>query len=117
LQYRQQWILDENFCIIGVAIEPYTDKSFRQQLIKDIKEFVTDPAARKYGLQLANRVYYIPGNFSDAKVYTQLKKKLAVLESKKASKNCLFYFAAPPEFMETIAVRLGKAALLTEKKR
>src|SRR5476649_1608404 len=60
-------LLDENFCIIGIAIEPYTDKSFRKQLIKDIKEFVTDPAARKYGLLLVNRVHYISGDFSDPK--------------------------------------------------
>ena len=108
-------LLDENICIIGVAIEPYTDTSFREQLIKDINEFVTDPAAKEYGLLLVKRVYYISGDFSDPEVYSLLKNKLAQLESEKASKNCLFYFAAPPEFIETIAVNLGEAALLSEK--
>src|ERR1700679_447497 len=107
-------LLDENFCIIGVAKEPYTDKSFRKQLLSDIKEFVTDDATKKFGLGLVDRVYYISGDFSDPHVYTQLKSKLATLEAEKASKNCLFYFAAPPEFVETIAVHLGKASLLTE---
>lgn len=108
-------LLNENFCIVGVAIEPYTDESFRKQLIKDIKEFVVDPAAKKYGLQLVKRVQYISGDFSDAKVYTLLKKQLAKLETLKASKNCLFYFAAPPAFMETIAIELSKASLLVEQ--
>ena len=108
-------LLDENFCIIGVAIEPYTDASFREQLIKDINEFVTDPEAKEYGLRLVKRVYYISGDFSDSNVYTLLKNKLAQLESEKASKNCLFYFAAPPEFMETIAIKLSEATLLSEK--
>jgi glucose-6-phosphate 1-dehydrogenase len=108
-------LLDENFCIIGVAQEPYKDTSFRNQLVKNIKTFVTDPAARKYGLELAKRVYYLSGEFEDPKVYSQLKKKIAELELKKnASKNCLFYFAAPPQCMETIATRLSKAALLSE---
>ena len=63
-------LLDENFCIVGVAIEPYTDESFREQLIKDINEFITDPAAKKFGSALVNRVYYISGDFSDPNVYT-----------------------------------------------
>jgi glucose-6-phosphate 1-dehydrogenase len=109
-------LLDDNFCIVGVAIESYTDASFREQLIKDINEFVTDEAAKKFGLLLVNRVYYISGDFSDPKVYTILKDKLAALATEKASKNCIFYFAAPPDFMQTIAVALSNVSLLSEKK-
>lgn len=108
-------LLDQNFCIVGVARKPYTDASFREQLIKDINEFVTDPEAKKFGLLLANRVYYISGDFSDSNVYILLKNKLTELAAKKASKNCLFYFAAPPELTETIAIELSKASLLAEK--
>jgi glucose-6-phosphate 1-dehydrogenase len=108
-------LLNEDFCIIGVAIEPYTDTTFREQLIKDINEFITDADAKKWGLEFVNRVYYLSGDFADPKVYIALSNKLAELEAEKASKNCLFYFAAPPEFMETIAVELNKAELLTEK--
>ncbi|MGB6976105.1 MAG: glucose-6-phosphate dehydrogenase [Gammaproteobacteria bacterium] len=107
-------LLDENFCIVGVAKEPYNDESFRQQLIKDINDFITDPKVKKFALSLVNRVYYISGDFSDPKSYTLLKKKLTTLASEKASKNWLFYFAAPPQFMSTIAKELGKAQLLSE---
>jgi glucose-6-phosphate 1-dehydrogenase len=108
-------LLDENFCIVGVAMEPYTDKSFRIQLKKNINEFVTEPAAKKFGLSLVNSVYYISGDFSDSKVYVTLKQKLDLLTKEKASSNFLFYFAAPPECMETIATKLGSAALLKEE--
>src|ERR1700691_488247 len=54
-------LLDEKFCIVGVSQEHYTDKTFRAQLKKDIKEFVTDEASKKYGLSLVNRVYYLSG--------------------------------------------------------
>lgn len=108
-------LLDENFCIVGIAKESYTNESFREQLIKNVDEFVTDPEAKKYGLLLINRVYYISGDFSDPNVYTVLKNKLAELATEKASKNCLFYFAAPPEFMQTIAIELSKASLLSEE--
>ncbi|HEX4045834.1 MAG TPA: glucose-6-phosphate dehydrogenase [Gammaproteobacteria bacterium] len=108
-------LLAENFCIVGVAKESYTSESFRQQLIKDIDEFVTDPAAKQYGLALINRVFYLSGDFSDPTVYTQLKTMLEKLAVEKASKNYLFYFAVPPEFIETITVALSKTALLTEE--
>ena len=107
-------LLDENFCIVGVAKEPFNNESFREQLIKDIHEFITDPEAKNYALLLVNRVYYISGDFADPTVYTMLKNKIAELETQKASKNCIFYFAAPPEFMETIATQLNNASLLIE---
>jgi glucose-6-phosphate 1-dehydrogenase len=107
-------LLAENFCIIGVAIEPFNNESFREQLIKNINEFITDPAAKEFGLRLVNRVYYISGDFADPNVYTILKNKLAELDTQKASKNFLFYFAAPPQFMETITEELGKTGLLSE---
>jgi glucose-6-phosphate 1-dehydrogenase len=108
-------LLNENFCIVGVALEPYTDDSFREQLKKDIHEFVTDPSAQKFGLSLADKVYYISGNFSDSKVYITLKNKLDALVKNGASENFIFYFASPPESMETIATELGSASLLNEE--
>jgi len=107
-------LLDENFCIVGIAMEKYTTKTFQDQLKKNITEFVTDPDAKKYGLTLANRVSYISGDFADPKVYSELKNTLKKLEAAKASKNYLFYFAAPPDFMETIATQLSQADLLSE---
>lgn len=88
-------LLDENFCIVGVAKEPYTTESFREQLIKNINEFITEPSAKEFGLHLVNHVYYISGDFADSNVYTTLKNKLTELTTLKASKNYLFYFAAP----------------------
>lgn len=107
-------LLDDNFSILGVAIEPYTTDTFREYLNKNINEFVTDPSSNQFGHTLANRVYYISGDFSDFKVYKDLKTKLADLESTVHNKNVLFYFAAPPEFMATIAEGLNKEQLLSE---
>jgi len=108
-------LLDESFSIVGVAIEKFTTRSFHNQLKKDVKEFVTDRSAKKYGLSLINRVQYISGDFSDHQVYVELKHLLEKMESKKASHNYLFYFAAPPEFISTIAHGLNRVKLLTEK--
>lgn len=108
-------LLDENFSVVGVAKDNYTEESFREQLIKNIDLFVTDPEAKKYGHFLAGRVHYISGDFSDPAVYDHLKNKLEQLEKEKASKNCLFYFAVSPTFIETISTQLHHASLLTEE--
>jgi glucose-6-phosphate 1-dehydrogenase len=109
-------LLAQEFCIIGIGSEPYTTKSFREQMTKNIKEFVIDSAAHKFGLALLDRMYYIAGNFSDADLYLKLKNMLKKLEKQKSSPNILFYFAAPPQFMPVIAMKLGKTDLLSEEK-
>jgi glucose-6-phosphate 1-dehydrogenase len=108
-------LLDENFCIVGVSIEPFNDQTFREQLIKDIDEFVTDPDAKKFGLKLIEHIYYISGDFNDANVYLRLKNKLAELAAHYASKNCIFYLASPPQMIEPITLQLSKASLLKEQ--
>ncbi len=108
-------LLDENFCIVGVAMEKFTTKSFQAQLTKDVKQFITDPAAKKFGLSLVRQVQYISGSFSDHAVYVELKNTLEKLTTKKASKNYLFYFASPPQFIGVIASQLNRVKLLTEE--
>lgn len=108
-------LLDEKFCIVGVSMESYTDETFREQLIKQINEFVEDPSAKQFGIKLAKRVYYCSGEFSDPSVYGELKNRLTDLGTTLGNKNVLFYFAAPPEFMSTIAVRLSDVDLLSEE--
>jgi glucose-6-phosphate 1-dehydrogenase len=108
-------LLDENFCIVGVAMEHYTTQSFQAQLSKDVQQFITDPASKKFALSLIKRVFYISGTFTDHKTYVELKNTLKSLEVKQWSKNYLFYFAAPPEFIAPIATRLNQVKLLAEK--
>lgn len=110
-------LLNENFCIVGVSIEPFNTQTFRKQLIKDIHKFIPDKATKKYALHLVNRVYYLSGDFANFNTYKDLKDKLNELTEADASKNWLFYFAAPPRFMETIAIHLSKAGLLDENKK
>lgn len=108
-------LLDDNFCVIGIAKDDYTEDAFRKHLKKNIDAFVNDPDANKYGHSLASHVHYIAGDFYDPAVYTSLKNKLALLATKKASKNCLFYFAVPPMFIDPITTQLNNASLLSEE--
>jgi glucose-6-phosphate 1-dehydrogenase len=108
-------LLDKNFTVVGVAADDYTTDSFRTYLKKSIKEFIPDVDAEKYGMGVAEKVEYIQGNFDDQKTYDQLRDTLKDLQKHKASKNAIFYFASPPQFMEPIASGLSKAGLLNEE--
>jgi glucose-6-phosphate 1-dehydrogenase len=110
-----QGLLDDKFCIVGISQEPYSHETFREQLKKNVNEFIKDPAAKQFGLALTERVSYYSGDFSDPKTYNQLKDTLQALESKAGNKNVLFYFAAPPAYMSNIATELNNAGLLIEE--
>ena len=109
-------LLDEHFHIIGLGGDSFTNEKFRDRLKQDIKQFVVNPAAQKYGLSLLSSIDYIQGNFSSPELYTELKKKLdSLCKQKKLSKNALFYLAVPPSFFGSITISLGKAGLLEEE--
>lgn len=108
-------LLDKNFTAIGVAVDAYTTDSFRDYMKKNVKEFVADIDAEKYGIDLADKVEYVQGSFDDQKTFDKLAKVMKDLQGKKASKNAIFYFAAPPQFMDDIAEGLSKAGLLNEE--
>lgn len=110
-----QNLLDENFCIVGVAEEPYTDETFREYLKKNVHEFIESAKPKAFGLALADRVSYISGNFSDPDVYTRLKIKLQDLQLRIGTQNVLFYFAAPPQCVEMIATGLSGSQLLVQE--
>ncbi len=108
-------LLDADFQIVGVAVDSYTTDSFRDELKKNVKEFVSDKDAEKYGLQLATSVEYVQGNFSDQKTFNSLRDTLEKIQQHTSNKNVIFYFAAPPQFVDDIATGLSKAGLLNEE--
>lgn len=107
-------LLNKDFHIIGVSGENFTNTTLRDQLKKDVKQFVLNPASQKFGLTLVDSVDYIKGDFSSMDVFTQLKSQLNDLSERKFGKNVLFYLAVPPKFFGPITTFLGKVGLLDE---
>ncbi len=111
-------LLDDNFSILGIGAEKYTSQTFRAKLSRDVKTFVSDPLAKKFGLTLKNRLHYLSGDFSDPKLYAKVKTSLDRLHKapdSQISYNYLFYFAVPPQFIQTLTVGLATAKLLDEQ--
>lgn len=108
-------LLDSNFHVIGLGADSFTNESFREHLKQDIKQFVINPEAQKFGASIVDSVDYIQGDFSDEKLFTQLKQQLEDLQTqKKSSKNMLFYLAVPPTLFGPVTTSLGEAGLLDE---
>ena len=108
-------LLNENFIIIGISNEKLSDTSFQKLLIKNINEFIKDPAAKKYAMKLVSKTHYICGDVNTQKTYSELKKKLHSLEN--ITRNVLFYLAVQPNFIPVIAKNLAHNSLLKESKK
>ncbi len=109
-------LLDENFHVIGIGADSFTNETFRDRLQQDIQEFVINPAAKTFGLSLVNSVDYIQGDFSSPDLYAVLNKQLDEhYKQKKINKNALFYLAVPPKFFGPITLSLGGVGLLNEE--
>ncbi len=106
-------LLPNDFSLVGVSGSQYTPEAFREIFAKNVREFVPNPNAQKFGLDFIERVHYLGGDFNDSKIFKNLKAKLKTLEPE-ASKNYIFYLAVPPQFFSTISFGLNNAGLLNE---
>ena len=109
-------LLPEQFAIIGVSIEPFSTDDFRQRATKDITEFAPGGVDLKCWEWLANRLYYVSGDFHDPVLYTKLSDTIGQVEKEQGTEgNCLFYLATSPEFFPVVVQHLGAAGLTKQE--
>jgi glucose-6-phosphate 1-dehydrogenase len=108
-------LLPEKFAIIGVSIEDYNDESFREKLSTEIRQFATcEVEPEKWGW-FRERVYYLKGDFRDAKLYQQVQTRLAQADKAQGTPgNYLLYLATSPVFFGEIVKQLGTAKLIVQ---
>jgi glucose-6-phosphate 1-dehydrogenase len=108
-------LLTDHFAIIGFAYNDLTTESFRQQLTEEIKQFATCPVSPELWEWFLKRIYYVRGDFQDAKAYEQLKAQIAQAEKEHDTKgNYLHYLAVAPRFFGEVVRQLGTAGLARE---
>jgi glucose-6-phosphate 1-dehydrogenase len=108
-------LLDAQFAVIGVAIQPMSDDEFRKKVESDIAEL--DPEVLQFDnwKWFKKRIYYVGGDFADPKTYAALKAKLEEVDAKHQTKrNAMFYLATAPSFFGKVADKLGEAGLTEE---
>jgi glucose-6-phosphate 1-dehydrogenase len=109
-------LLSEHFAVIGNARADMTDEAFRQKLIGEVREFVPADAIDRVNAWIAERVFYVRGEFGDDTMYQRLGETITRVNAQVAAQgNVLFYLATPPDYFIEIVQRLGQAELLNEQ--
>src|SRR5258708_3437915 len=118
-------VLPEKFALIGVGHGDGTTEQWRDNLLAMLKTFVgntsaefdvanIDEAAWK---QLADRMTYIPGDFTKPEIYGKIRDALAEAEKAPGTAgNAIFYLAVADHFFGTVVDQLGKAKLTEQGK-
>jgi glucose-6-phosphate 1-dehydrogenase len=112
---RQAGLLPENFALIGIARAEKDDKTFRRDLGASLRKYGGGNVVDADWNWLAERIYYMRGDFDDPGTYKNLAELLArTEEAHHTGGNCLFYLATPPQVFATVVERLAEAGLVRE---
>jgi glucose-6-phosphate 1-dehydrogenase len=102
-------LLPHDFAVIGFAVTPMDDETFRESLREAIQESKEASAFNaKVWDEFAKNLHYITADFLSPEGYQALQECLKEFEAKDGGKgNRLFYLATPPSFYADIVERLG----------
>ena len=105
--------LPPGFSIVGISRRDWSDDDFRKEMYKAVKADATEPVTDETWNSFAQGLFYVRGDFDDAKTYKTLKTRLAAVDKERVGNgNTLFYLATPPSFYEAIVHNLGDAGLV-----
>ena len=112
----QDKLLPEQFAIVGFATNDYTTESFRKMLGEEIPKYAPTPVDLKFWDGIAERIYYVRGDFQDAEAYKRLKDQIDQADKlHNTLGNRFFYLAVAPRFFSPIAKMLGACGLTKEE--
>jgi glucose-6-phosphate 1-dehydrogenase len=116
LNLAQENILSKQFAIVGFAGDDLDTESFRKTLGEELPHFAADRIDLKSWDELAQRTYFVKGDFQDPEAYKRLQKQIE--EADKAHNtggNKFFYLAVAPRFFAPIVDQLGAVGLTKEE--
>jgi glucose-6-phosphate 1-dehydrogenase len=112
-----QDLLPEGFAVLGFAVTPMNDRSFREAMRQRVKSSPDVLAFRdKLWDEFVPALHYMTADFEDPTAYQQLGQRLAELDSQAgANGNRLFYLATSPSFYATIVNNLEAHGLIRHR--
>lgn len=108
-------LLPPDFHVIGFAVTPMDDNSFREAMKEAVKvSHEANPFNQKVWDEFAHGLHYITADFLAPEGYERLKDMLAQIEKEHENPdNRLFYLATTPTFYSDIVSRLGSHNLVS----
>jgi glucose-6-phosphate 1-dehydrogenase len=109
-------LLPDNFAVIGVARAVMDDEEFRKRLHDDLHEFASEDIDADTWRWLAERLFYLSGDFDDDQTFVGLKQRLTEIDAeRKTQGNYFFYLATAPDYFAPLVQRLGSVGLTGEE--
>jgi glucose-6-phosphate 1-dehydrogenase len=110
--FRQD-LLPKPFAILGVGRTDYQDESFREQMLKDVKEFCEkSPVKNEILDDFLKITFYQSVDTKNAEDYKKLKEKIENIDRQLGIEgNYIYYLATPPSLYETIIHSLSLQGL------
>ena len=116
INLAQENLLSKQFAIVGFAMNDYTTESFRKVLGEEMPKFAPEAIDLKMWEWLAERIYYIKGEFQDAEAFQRLKQQIVDAEKRhNIAGNRFLYLAVAPKFFSPVVQQLGAAGLTQEE--
>ena len=113
---RRNDLLPDSFAVVGVARAEMDDEEFRRRLGDDMKEFATETVEASKWDWLAERLYYLSGDFDDEQTFSRLNDSLTRLASERGTGgNVVFYLATAPAYFAPLVGKLGDHGLTDEE--
>jgi glucose-6-phosphate 1-dehydrogenase len=111
-----QNLLDESFYLIGCGRKEFSDEEFRdktEQSIRDNSDYISSKELNAF----TSKLYYVIGDYNDAKFYERIKNRIAELDKKyNVYEGLVHYLSVPPFLYTTIVEHLAPAGLACTKK-
>jgi glucose-6-phosphate 1-dehydrogenase len=108
-------LLPHEFAILGFAKDEISEENFRGKVRDNIREYAGAPADCALCDWLADRSYYLTGDFKSPADYVRLKDKIGELDARHhTAGNVFFYLATLPQFFPEIIRQTGEQGLVAE---
>ena len=110
-------MMPKKFMILGLGRQDMSDQQFRKRLHEGVNKFSrSGKADAKTWNKFAKNILYKGADFNKAEIYNNIKKQIASLEKEwDTTLTRIFYMAIPPQMIEVVASRIGKAGLAADK--
>ena len=111
----RQSLLPDDFAVVGFASSDVGADKYREQVVRDLREFATEAVTEELLQWFAQRVHYVSGRFDDVDAYRRLGDALAAAAgSSTQPRNHVYYLAVAPSYFGVITQHLSEAKLLEE---
>src|SRR5215831_12260524 len=107
-------LLPASFAVVGVALNDLDDATFRAFAQEGVMHYSRRQLDVTRWSDFARMLFYVPGSFEDAAVFTALRQRLEKIEDEFGIPgNRVFYLAIPPQLIITCVEQLQAAGLIT----